>query len=89
MRGETDVRQVVRVAKECIGDLFQYENIHSPRLEEVVFDDMKHLWRVTISFAWPSTSVVDAIANKRTFKVVRINDISGNIESVTHRRFEV
>ena len=83
MKGHLDVREAVETAKECVNELFAGENIGSPRLEEVAFDEMGQVWKVTVSFQRPS--ILGALADHRTFKVVQINDRTGYIVSVTHR----
>lgn len=83
MKGHLDVREAVKTAKECVDELFAGENIGSPRLEEVAFDETGPVWKVTVSFQRPSS--LGALADHRTFKVVQVNDRTGYIESVTHR----
>ena len=85
MKGHLDVREAVKTAKECVNEIFADENIRSPRLEEVAFDETGQVWKVTVSFHRPS--VLGALAEHRTFKVVQINDRTGYIVSVTHRLF--
>ncbi len=80
-----DVKEAVRTAKQYIEDLFinEDERITSVGLEEVVFDDTKHAWKVTIGFSrsWNQGFTV----GRRSFKVVQIDDRNGRVVSMTHR----
>lgn len=83
MQGKMDVQGVVESAKEYITKLFADEDIRSTRLEEIVFDEGKHAWKVTISFLRPS--LLSPLTDQRTFKVVQIDDRTNYVVSVTHR----
>ena len=80
-----DVKEAVRTAKQYIKDLFinEDEGITNVGLEEVVFDDRKHAWKVTIGFsrAWNQGFT----GGRRSFKVVQIDDRTGRVVSMTHR----
>ena len=83
MKGKMDVREAVRTAKEFITTLFEDEHIRDPRLEEISFKQGPPTWKVTISFVRPS--FLSALTNERTFKLIQINDGTGDVLSVTHR----
>ena len=80
MQGKMDVREVVKKSKETIATIFKDENVLEPRLEEITL--RQGAWDVTISFRRGL-----AFAHDRTFKVVHINDHTGDVRSVTHREF--
>lgn len=85
-----DVKEAVRMAKEHITELFADESIQWVGLEEVVFDDMNNVWKVTISFTRGGTLAgaiarVAARQEERPFKVVQIDDRTGRVLSMTHR----
>lgn len=85
-----DVKQAVQMAKEHVVELFADEPIENVGLEEVEFDESNQVWAVTIGFAryWGGPlrdDFVRAIATSRDFKIVRIEDKSGRVQSVKHR----
>lgn len=95
-----DVKEAVQMAKRHVEELFADEGIENLGLEEVVFDDMRNVWKVTIGFSRPwervkqgLKAVLDEAANpwarpewkRRSFKVVEIDDGTGRIVSMTHR----
>lgn len=84
-----DVKEAARVAKDYVTDLFADEQIKHVGLEEVVFDGA---WEITIGFSRPwdqggllVTTVVDRSPASRSYKVLRINDETGQVESLTDR----
>ncbi|MDE3000860.1 MAG: hypothetical protein OXU79_17430 [Gemmatimonadota bacterium] len=88
-----DVRQAAGTARAFIADLFEGEEIAHVGLEEVDFDEASNEWKITIGFSrpWDRKSVTPAMGEvrlTRSYKVVRINDESGNVISVKHRFFE-
>lgn len=85
MKGQMDVREAVTKAKETIVTIFEDEVIRDPRLEEVTLNSRQGpaTWKVTISFVRPS--ILIPLSDERTFKVVHINDLTGEVLSVTHR----
>ena len=83
MKGRMDVREAVKKAKESIVTVFADENIQDPRLEEIRFTEGPPTWKVTISFVRPSFLL--PLNTERTFKVVHLDDLSGEVRSVTHR----
>ena len=87
-----DVKEAVRVAKAHVADLFAEENIANVALEEVVVLDESpsRKWNITIGFSrpWENSMVAAVVAGKqgtRSYKVVRIDDGSGAVESLTDR----
>ena len=85
-----DVKQAVQTAKEHVVEIFADESIANVGLEEVEFDEMNDVWAVTIGFSrfWGRPGdIIRAIDgdSARTFKIVRIEDESGRVQSVKHR----
>ncbi len=85
-----DVKQAVQTAKEHVVELFSDEPIENVGLEEVEFDELNQVWAVTIGFSrfWgghPGDNIVRALATERDFKIVRIKDEGGRVQSVKHR----
>ncbi len=74
-------------------DIFESENISNLGLEEVVFDDSKNEWVVTIGFSrpwdYPASEMFPGLNQpgnpRRSFKIVRINDVSGEVVAVKNR----
>ena len=85
-----DVKQAVRTAKKHVGEIFSDEHIANVGLEEVEFDEMNEVWAITIGFSrsWGRPGdVIRALEGDfaRTYKIVRIEDKSGRVQSVRHR----
>ena len=93
-----DVKEAVKTAKAYVADLFEGEGLESIGLEEVVFEDEADVWKITIGFARPwdrvkgVTEAMSALSfggspewKRRSFKVVRIEDGSGKVLSLTSR----
>lgn len=86
-----DVKEAVQTAKKHVVDVFEGEEIANVGLEEVVFEDLSNSWRVTIGFSRPwdyKNALTAALGNggpARCYKVLRINDDTGRIESLTDR----
>lgn len=93
-----DVMQAVVRAKEYVTDVFSDEDLADVGLEEVVFDDEAKVWEVTVGFNRPwdrlkgLADVMSAASagefpewKRRSFKVVRIEDRTGRVVSLTHR----
>ena len=89
-----DVNEAVRLAKAYVADLFEAEQITDVGLEEIVFDEKSYSWNVTIGFSRPwdqKGPLVAALTERRparSYKVVRINDQSHEVQSVTDRFLE-
>ncbi len=91
-----EVKEAVRQAKRYVSDLFADEKITGIALEEVDFDHDSNAWRITIGFMHPShgETVINArIISpwlrplERSYKVVHINDETGQVESMSDRFF--
>ena len=85
-----DVREAVKTAKAHIVGLYADEAIRHIGLEEVTFDDIQNVWKVTVGFfrEWEQESSVPPGFDgwrKRSFKIVQIDDGSGKVKSMTHR----
>ena len=84
-----DVKEAVRAAKEHVAEIFADEPIENVGLEEVEFDELNGVWAVTIGFSryWGRSmdNVFRALGTARDFKVVRIEDETGRVQSVKHR----
>ena len=89
-----DVRDATRTAKEYLVDLFDGEEIMHVGLEEVVFDETSNCWGITIGFSRPwersaaPTALAAALGDRRparSYKVIRVNDDDGRVESLTDR----
>lgn len=89
-----DVKQAVHAAKEYIAELYEDEQIIDMGLEEVVFEELPAVWKVTIGFSRPWDVKGPAIAalvdarRTRSYKVISLNDASGKVESLTDRVLE-
>lgn len=93
-----DVKEAVRAAKEYVNEVFAGENVVHVSLEEVLFDESENAWKVTIGFfrAWDdSRDARDRLSRpfglpewkSRAYKVVKMDDETGKVVSLTHRRF--
>ncbi len=92
-----NVKKAARTAADYVADLFAEEGIQHIGLEEVTFDDEKNVWNVTIGFfreldrnklpAGIGTSLGSVVPSwtRRTFKIVRIDNGTGEVLSLTHR----
>ena len=86
-----DVKEAVSVAKRYVSDLYVGEGIADVGLEEVEFDRVSNQWSVTIGFArpWnrtlPTALALASRASDRSYKVLRIDDDSGEVKSLKDR----
>ena len=93
-----NVKDAVYTAGAFVADLFAEEGIQHIGLEEVAFDDEKKVWNVTMGFfrdldrhtglaaAIGSSPEIDAPSwRKRTFKIVSVDDRTGEVLSLRHR----
>ena len=83
-----DVKEAVRTAREYLEDLYDEENIKDIGLEEVVFNNESENWNITIGFSRPwdtRNTVVAALHLRRSYKVVKIDNSTGRVESLTDR----
>ena len=85
-----DVKEAAKLAKEYVTDLFAEEGISNVGLEEIVFRDDEY-WDVTVGFSRPwdhgglATITLGQTSLRRSYKVLRIDNDSGNVESVKDR----
>ena len=85
-----DVKEAVHTAKKHVAEIFADEAIANVGLEEVEFDELNGVWAITIGFSRSRGRVGDVIRAMdgdmaRTFKVVRMEDRSGRVQSVRYR----
>lgn len=88
-----DVKEAVAKAKQYLAELYVNEIISNVGLEEVELDDETATWKITIGFSRPwdePRNPFAAITNqpsvlKRSYKIVRVNDQTGQILSVKNR----
>lgn len=85
-----DIKQAVQTAKERVGEIFAGESIVDIGPEEVEFDESNDLRAVAVGFSrfWSRPgNVTHALGHDsaHTFKIVRIEDKSGRVQSVKHR----
>jgi hypothetical protein len=85
-----DVREAVAKAKAYIGDLYTSEPIRDLGLEEVDRDGSD--WLITLGFVRDDrrglgqfSAALAEIANRRIYKVLHIDDSSGNVTSMKNR----
>ncbi len=83
-----DVKEAVRMARECFADSLRDEHIVDVKLEEVKFEECPNVWKITIGFLRPKDLKGYADAEPierlraRSYKAVRIDDDSGCVESI-------
>lgn len=84
-----DVKQAVIQAKTYVKDLFEEERPANVALEEVEYDNQASEWLITVGFNRPWDKPKNFIAEaaglndpRRSYKVVRISDESGEVISV-------
>ena len=86
-----DVKQAVQTAKKHVVEIFADESIANVGLEEVEFNELNKVWAITIGFSRPWDHpggvfrALDGTPTPRTFKIVRIEDENGRVQSVKHR----
>ncbi len=86
-----DVKEAVAVAKGYVTQLYVGEEITDVGLEEVEFDQLSNQWSVTIGFFRPwNRTLPEALAlarraSARSYKVLRIDDNSGEVKSLKDR----
>ena len=85
-----DVKAAVTRAKNEIQNLFGDEGIKNLGLEEVVHEEVKGLWHVTIGFSRPWDEPRNALAAlagqnvywRRAYKVVVIDENTSNVLAI-------
>ena len=86
-----DVKKAAKLAKEYVADLFAEEGIDNVGLEEIELGDDRRFWEVTVGFSRPwdhgglATIIVGQTGLRRSYKVLRIDNASGNVASVRDR----
>jgi len=86
-----NVKEAVAKAKAYVLDLFENEDLTNVGLEEVEFNDDTKVWTVTIGFSRPwdiKTNALAGITTSRSYKVVTIDDFSGEVKSVKNRELQ-
>lgn len=87
-----DVREAVQMAKRYVSEVFAGEMLNDVGLEEVVFDEDKSAWNVTIGFSRPWDdpkkygAPLEPSPPKRTYLSVQVDDASGRAMSLKRRR---
>jgi hypothetical protein len=85
------VKSVVSKAINHAGELFAHENISNLGLEEIDYDSENRVWVVTVGFSrpwdFPKTGNLASLVNQnvpphRSFKIIRISDMNGEVLSV-------
>ena len=91
-----DVKYAVKKAKSYVIDLFEEESIRDLGLEEVEYDGDEQTWLITLGFSRPwDTPKVNSLAaaltgvenveskpKRRAYKIIKINDSSGEVLSI-------
>ena len=83
-----NVKEAVQAANRYITELFADEGVQDLGLEEVVFHESTQVWKITMGFSrpWERQGLAALGQNRnRSFKVVEINDDTGEIVGMTHR----
>ena len=94
-----DVKEAVKKAIGHVTEMFADENILHVGLEEAVFDESENAWRITVGFfrTWDAIRGVGELLEgkrdfaawkRRSYKVVKIDDKTGDVLSLTHRSLE-
>ena len=84
-----DVKQAAKLAKEYVADLFADEGIANVGLEEI--QRVREFWKVTVGFSRPwdhgglATMSLGKRGLRRSYKILEIDDSSGNVMSVKDR----
>lgn len=86
-----DVKEASQTAKAYVAELFAGEHITNLGLEEAEFEGLTNTWKITIGFSrpWDQNNVLSAAfgegRSERSYKVMRINNESGDVESLKDR----
>lgn len=88
-----DVKEAAKLAKDYVADLFAEEGIGNVGLEEIELKPGPNgpLWTVTIGFSRPwdqgglATITLGQRGLRRSYKVLRIDDQNGTVESIRDR----
>ena len=84
-----EVQAAIQKAKEHVAEMYQEEPISQVGLEEVEFEHAKNVWLIAIGFVRDrrpqGSRFLELNTPKRTYKVVRIRDRDGGLESLRTR----
>ena len=90
-----DRLDAVKTAKQYIADLYAGESITKPRLEELNRDRINGYWLITVGFAYLegnsersaalAPTLARAVYGDRVYKLVRVDDGSGEAVGMTDR----
>ena len=88
-----DVKEVVRLSKQYVSDLFRDENVTNLGLEEIEYDDAGGTWYVTLGFSRPWDKDITGLSAltrvmkqpSRAYLVVKIRNTNGEVLSVKLR----
>jgi len=91
-----NVKDAVKTAIKYVADIFKSENAENIGLEEVIFDEQKNIWDVTIGFSrpwdYPEQRVFLGFQQqenpKREYKIVQIDNESGKVKSIKMREIK-
>ena len=93
-----DRLEAVKTAKRYIADLYQSDGITKPRLEELNWDRSNSCWLITVGFAYReggdasatalTPNLARAVYGDRVYKLVRIDDGSGEVIGMTDRMLD-
>ena len=85
-----DVKEAAKLAKDYVADLFADEGIGNVGLEEIELRGDQY-WDVTVGFSRPwdqgglAAITLGQRSLRRSYKVLRIDNDTGNVESVKDR----
>ena len=84
-----EVNVAIEKAKEHVREIYKDEPIVDIGLEEVEFKERDKVWAITVGFLrnWrPQENAISALAAPtRIYKVVRIRDKDGSLQSLRNR----
>ena len=90
-----NVKDAVKKAIEYIADVFKFENPENIGLEEVILNEHENIWEVTIGFSRPWDYPIQGLVAglqaqrpKRQYKIVRIDNESGEVKSIKIREIK-
>lgn len=93
-----DKLEAVKTAKQYIADLYENEGITRPRLEELNRDRINGYWLITVGFAYReggdersaalTPGLARAVYGDRVYKLVRVDDGSGEVVGMTDRMLD-
>ena len=86
-----DVKEAAKLAQDYVTDLFSEEGIENVGLEEIELGIDRQFWYVTIGFSRPWDRgglphvVLGQTGLRRSYKLLRIDDRTGDVASVKDR----